>query len=226
MEDKEIIKALECCTSEEGAKCSKCPYNDYCGALDNKMLNDTLDLINRQKAELDKYAQEQHALMIEKDELFDIAEKQKAEIERLTINMNAFGLGMKREKERADRNLDNLKAVLDERANHSEAVEEFEEEIWRRDEALASIIWYNRHKEWLLDLADQLEAADGSYINPIDVSEWHTEKHCIWMLLVGMYGDWGTSIRGGWIEKTKECAEYIRKLCRDDDEEIEEGEDD
>lgn len=26
----------------------------------------------------------------------------KAEIERLTVNMNAFGLGMKREKERAD----------------------------------------------------------------------------------------------------------------------------
>lgn len=31
-----------------------------------------------------------------------LIECQKSEIERLTINMNAFGLGMKREKERAD----------------------------------------------------------------------------------------------------------------------------
>ena len=32
----------------------------------------------------------------------DFINRQKAEIEKLTINMNAFGLGMKREKERAD----------------------------------------------------------------------------------------------------------------------------
>lgn len=32
----------------------------------------------------------------------DTINRQKAEIEKLTINMNAFGLGMKREKERAD----------------------------------------------------------------------------------------------------------------------------
>lgn len=32
----------------------------------------------------------------------DLIKSQQAEIERLTINMNAFGLGMKREKERAD----------------------------------------------------------------------------------------------------------------------------
>lgn len=42
--------------------------------------------------------------------------RQKAEIERLTINMNAFGLGMKREKERAD----NARA---------EAVKEFAERL-------------------------------------------------------------------------------------------------
>jgi hypothetical protein len=32
----------------------------------------------------------------------DLIKRQQAEIERLTINMNAFGLGMKQEKERAD----------------------------------------------------------------------------------------------------------------------------
>jgi hypothetical protein len=35
-------------------------------------------------------------------DMFALVEKQQAEIERLTINMNAFGLGMKQEKERAD----------------------------------------------------------------------------------------------------------------------------
>lgn len=36
------------------------------------------------------------------ESLCDELNRQKAEIEKLTINMNAFGLGMKREKERAD----------------------------------------------------------------------------------------------------------------------------
>lgn len=112
---------------------------------------------------------------------------------------------------------DNRK-LLDEAA---ERLEKQETEIMRRDYALESIIWYNGHQEFLIDLADKLEAAESYYPNPIDVSEWHTEMHCIWMLLVGMFGDWGTSIRGGWIEKTKECAEYIRNLCKDDDDEEE-----
>jgi hypothetical protein len=104
----------------------------------------------------------------------------------------------------------------------AERLEKQETEIRRRDYALESIIWYNGRQERLIDLADKLEAAESYYPNPIDVSEWHTEMHCIWMLLVGMFGDWGTSIRSGWIEKTKECAEYIRNLCKDDDEEEEE----
>jgi hypothetical protein len=81
--------------------------------------------------------------------------------------------------------------------------------------ALECIVFYNRHYEWLEKLADEIEnTKDLSYGNPLDISEWHSEKHCIWMLLVGMFGDWGTSIRGGWIEETKECANYIRELCR------------
>ncbi|MBQ8015665.1 MAG: hypothetical protein IJ264_05725 [Clostridia bacterium] len=35
-------------------------------------------------------------------EVFEKFELQKAEIEKLTVNMNAFGLGMKQEKQRAD----------------------------------------------------------------------------------------------------------------------------
>ena len=70
----ETKKALECCVN--AGNCVDCPLNrSDIGAMCIKqnMIN-ALELINRQKAE----------------------------IERLTINMNAFGLGMKREKERAD----------------------------------------------------------------------------------------------------------------------------
>ena len=76
MNDNDIIKALECCVGKSLKRylCLKCPLRDrdcYGGAL---LMPEVLELINRQKAE----------------------------IERLTVNMNAFGLGIKREKERAD----------------------------------------------------------------------------------------------------------------------------
>lgn len=80
--------------------------------------------------------------------------------------------------------------------------------------ALECIVWYNCHYEWLEPLADELEKhGDHNYPIPDDV-RWHTEDHCIWMLLVGMFGDWGTSIRSGYIEETKECAKFIRELCK------------
>lgn len=78
--------------------------------------------------------------------------------------------------------------------------------------ALECIVCYDGHDEWLEKLADELDATSEIYRCPLD--EWHTEQHTIWMLLVGMFGSWGTSIRSGWIEKTKECANYIRELCR------------
>jgi RNase H-fold protein (predicted Holliday junction resolvase) len=53
--------------------CTNCPCKEFCGDL-GKLQQNALDLINRQQEE----------------------------IERLTINTNAFGLGMKQEKERAD----------------------------------------------------------------------------------------------------------------------------
>ena len=87
--------------------------------------------------------------------------------------------------------------------------------------ALECIVWYNCHYEWLERLANEIENTNGYYMNPFDVSEWHSEKHFIFMLLVGMFGDWGTSIRGGWIEQTKECAEYIKRLCKNAKGEIE-----
>ena len=82
-------------------------------------------------------------------------------------------------------------------------------------DALENIVWYNGHYEWLKELRDDLSTRKEfeNYTWPIDVSEWYTDKHAIWMLLVGMFGDWGTSIRSGWIEKHKECVSFIDALC-------------
>ena len=86
MTDNEIIKALECCGEFHNKRdCSKCPYCNIKIACSIKLKNDALDLINRQKAE----------------------------IERLEETKNRLSY--------------NLQAVLDERADHSEAVKEFEE---------------------------------------------------------------------------------------------------
>ena len=82
-------------------------------------------------------------------------------------------------------------------------------------EALSSVVWYAGHYEWLEEFADKLEKSNDIFYCPFEVDKWHSEQHVIYMLLVGMFGNWGTSIRSGWIEETKACAEYIRELCKD-----------
>lgn len=83
-------------------------------------------------------------------------------------------------------------------------------------DALESIVWYDGHYVWLKELHNKLKSCreESFFSMPNDI-EWHTEKHTIWMLLVGMFGSWGTSIRSGWIEKTAECAEFIEALCKE-----------
>ena len=84
------------------------------------------------------------------------------------------------------------------------------------EDALRSIVFYDGHKEWLVKLTDILENTQSIVACPLDHSRWHTEEHTIWMILIGMFGDWGTSIRGGWIERNKDAAEFIRSICTDD----------
>ena len=53
MTDNEIIKALECCIRTE-EKCDECPYwLDY-ARCSNALRKDALDLINRQRAEIEE----------------------------------------------------------------------------------------------------------------------------------------------------------------------------
>ena len=59
MTDEQIIKALECCATDDGDDCFQCPYGNIVyksgnGGCVNRCRKDVLDLINRQKAEIER----------------------------------------------------------------------------------------------------------------------------------------------------------------------------
>ena len=92
MTDNEIIKALECCSKyPEEQDCSECPLNSRgADCLDFELGKFVLDLINRQKEEIERLKTENkdiseqfRILDVECERLEKANEKQKAEIERL-----------------------------------------------------------------------------------------------------------------------------------------------
>lgn len=46
----------------------------------------------------------------------------------------------------------------------------------------------------------------------IDMSSTDKELNVLWILLVEMFGNCGTSPRTGWIEKRKECADFLETI--------------
>lgn len=59
MTDEQIIKALECCATDDGDDCSQCPYDNIVyepgnGGCVNRCRKEALDLIKRQKAEIER----------------------------------------------------------------------------------------------------------------------------------------------------------------------------
>ena len=59
MTDEQIINALECCATDDGDDCFQCPYCNLFfepgnGGCVNRCRKDALDLINRQKAEIER----------------------------------------------------------------------------------------------------------------------------------------------------------------------------
>ena len=78
----------------------------------------------------------------------------------------------------------------------------------RFKEAFGNIAFYNGQEEWLWELSDELAATD-RFVSPITDAEWLTPKNALWMMLVSAFGNWGTSIRFGWIERTGEAAQFI-----------------
>lgn len=71
MTDEQIIKALDCCHSELGNMCSICPLfdpdNDYC---EDELHKNALNLINRQKAEIERLKKENTILSKNADTAF------------------------------------------------------------------------------------------------------------------------------------------------------------
>ena len=72
MTDNEIIKALECCGFEYGNLCSVCPKyekdNDFC---QEELHNYAIDLINRQKAEIERLKK----ILAEEEEKYKLCAK-------------------------------------------------------------------------------------------------------------------------------------------------------
>lgn len=91
MNDNEIIKALECCANWESDKsCEDCPANTYGFGCANKRAKYSLDLINRQKSEIDEIQHKfvscnskKEELEIELKAMRGAANSYKAEVERL-----------------------------------------------------------------------------------------------------------------------------------------------
>ena len=54
MEDRDIIKALECCSSTQVNACDDCPFYERCYNNDEFIEKEAIDLINRQKAEIER----------------------------------------------------------------------------------------------------------------------------------------------------------------------------
>jgi hypothetical protein len=80
MKDKEIIKALECCTDKNN--CSNCPLLDV-AHCDIALATHSLDLINRQKQTIREITEQFVVLGREYDALYKESLNQKAEVERL-----------------------------------------------------------------------------------------------------------------------------------------------
>ena len=62
MTDEQIIKALECCVTDDGDDCFQCPYGDIVykpgnGGCVNRCHKDALDLIMCQKVEIERLLQ-------------------------------------------------------------------------------------------------------------------------------------------------------------------------
>ena len=65
MTDAEIIKALECCSNCGLFKCRQCPKNNEDEKCMYRLSKDALDLINRQKTEIDILIRKKEALQDE-----------------------------------------------------------------------------------------------------------------------------------------------------------------
>ena len=88
--------------------------------------------------------------------------------------------------------------------------------------ALADALWYNVGADAIKKIVNRLKESfqdDSShYISTDDVHKdwyWDKELNTYWTMFVLMYGDYGTSPRSGWIEKTDESLKFFEGLYND-----------
>ena len=62
MTDNEIIKALECCADNTEGKCRECPFHKLKISCIDGLERNALDLINRQKAEIERLTKDKYRL--------------------------------------------------------------------------------------------------------------------------------------------------------------------
>ena len=71
--------------------------------------------------------------------------------------------------------------------------------------ALANIVYYQGYGEDLISLKEKLKShyeRNSEEKEPFycpDHYQYDIQFHIYWMILVGCFGEWGTSIRSGWI---------------------------
>ena len=82
MTDKDIIKALEYCSSSDLGNCRDCPFYEQC-ENDERLATYTLALIYRQNNEIDM-------LISKKEALRDEIAQQQAEIEDLKLQIKTL----------------------------------------------------------------------------------------------------------------------------------------
>lgn len=105
MTDEQIIKALECCATDDGNDCFQCPYCNLFfepgnGGCVNRCHKDALDLINRKKAEIEQEIKE-----IKSEAIKEFAERLK---EIIYTHENRVGVDGIVLLSRIDNSIDNL----------------------------------------------------------------------------------------------------------------------
>lgn len=88
--------------------------------------------------------------------------------------------------------------------------------------ALVDALWYNVGADAIKKIVDRLKESmqdDSShYLSTDDVNkQWYHDKelNTYWTMFVLMYGEYGTSPRSGWIEKTEESLKFFEGLYSD-----------
>nr|UVX87521.1 MAG: hypothetical protein [Bacteriophage sp.] len=87
------------------------------------------------------------------------------------------------------------------------------------ESAINSICWYNGYGAEILNLAEEIKKSAKTDESFRWKHEIYSEEHVIWMLIVGRFGEWGSSINGGWIygkENKMQAYEWIMSIFKDD----------